>query len=194
VSAVFHAYTTARSWSRHGFDESLRRLPIDVPAYDAALKTLVKRGEIADAVSLIAQFGVRNLNSVQVLTNAICSTNVLPTEAAFGQLRYCRRYKSFVLPALKHALKNGNQASRLNAVSTLECYEADAVEAIPELVAALKSEDGELRYRAARALESMGPTALPAVQALTSATNDSSVMVQRVATRVLNNLKKDTDQ
>ncbi len=194
VPTVFRAFATAKPYARVGFQESLRRLPFDDAALDAALDTLFKRRDLLTAVSLVNQFGVRNLNSVRILTNAVFSTNAPLSEAAFAQLRYCRRYQAFVLPGLRESLKSGDQAARWNTASTLELYESDAAEAIPELVAALKSDDGELRYRAARALEAIGTNALPAARALTSATNDSNVMVQRASTRALNNLKAGMNQ
>jgi hypothetical protein len=193
VPTVYRAFATARPYARGGFQESLRRLPFDDAALDAALDTLVRRRDLSSAVSLVNQFGVRNLNSVRILTNAVFSTNAPASDAAFAQLRYCRRYHAFVLPTLREAVKTGDQAARWHAASTLELYEAEAAEALPELVAALRSDDGELRYRAARALEAIGTNALPAAQALASATNDSSVMVQRAAARAVSNLKKDAN-
>jgi len=189
VPAIFRAYATARPWSRHAFDESLRRLPLDIAAYDAALETLVKRGELFDAVSLVGQFGIRTTNSLRAMTNAVLCSQPQASEAATSQLSSCRRYAAYVLPALREALKNGSSRETCQfAASTLESYGEEAAEAVPELVEALKSRDGELRYRAARALESIGTNAFPAVPALLNARNDTNEMVQKVVTRTLNKL------
>jgi HEAT repeats len=189
VPPLFQAFATAAPAARMQFQESLHRLPFDSTAFDAALQTLVKRGEIFFAVSTIARFGVWNPSTARVLTNAVFSTNAPASEVALGQLRYFRRYSAFVLPALRLALKSSNQQVRWAAATVLESYESDAAGALPELLDALKSEDDETRYRATRVLDSIGTNALAAAPALRAATNDSSVMVQRRATRALNNLK-----
>jgi hypothetical protein len=189
VPPLFQAFATAGPVARMQFEESLHRLSFDSTAFDAALQTLVKRGEIHIAVSAIARFGIWNPSTACVLTNALFSTNVFANDAALSQLRYFRRCSAFVLPALRVALKSSNVQLRWSAASVLESYESDAAGALPEILEALKSEDDETRYRAARLLESIGTNAMAAAPALSAATNDSSIMVQRAAARALKNLK-----
>lgn len=190
VPAVFQAFATATPMARIQFEESLRRLPFDSIAFDAALQTMVKRGETYPAVSAIARFGVWNPNTARILTNAVFSTNAPTTEAALGQLRYCRRYAALALPALRLALTSSNQQTRWSVASLLEAYGSDAAEALPDLIQASKSDDDEMRYRAVRAIESMGTNALAAALALAVATNDSSIIVRSRAARILQNLKE----
>lgn len=185
---IFEAFATASPFARHNFEESLRKIPVEPVVFDAAIDSLVRRGDLSLAVSVIGQFGAWRPNSMRVLTNAILSTNVVAAEAALSQLRYNRRFAPFVLPALRTAVTNSNLGLCVSVVNVLESYGEDASAALPELVVTLKSSDRELRYRAARAIENLGRNALPAVPALVAARSDSNEMVQRVVTRTLENL------
>jgi len=191
---IFEAYVTASPFARGRFEESLHKIPVEPVVLDAALNSIVRRGDLTLAVSMIGQFGAWGPNSMRILTNAILSTNVTACEAALLQLRYHRRFAPFVVPALRVALKNSNPALCLSVANVLESYGEDASEALPELVAILKSSDRELRYRAARAIEGLGTNALPAVPALSAAKNDPNEMVQRVAARTLDNLNGTTSR
>jgi hypothetical protein len=185
---LFEAFVTASPVVRYRFEESLRKIPADPAVFDAAIDSLVRRGDLSLAVYTIGQFGAWRPNSMRALTNAILSTNVVAAEAALSQLRYNRRFAPFVLPALRTAVTNSNQGLSLSVVSVLESYGEDASGALPELLDTLKSSDRELRYRGARAIENLGTNALPGVPALIAAKNDSNEMVQRVVTRILENL------
>jgi hypothetical protein len=188
-ATIFEAFvTTSSPFARIQFEESLRKIPIDNLVFDAALDSIVRRGDLSLAVSLVGRFGVSGPNSMRILTNAILSTNVAAWEAALSQLRYHARFAPFVVPSLRVALKNSNPGLILSVVNVLESYGEDASAALPELVELLKSSDRELRYRAARAIESLGTNALPAVPALVAAKNDPNEMVQRVVMRTLNKL------
>ena len=185
---IFEAFATASPFARYQFEESLRKIPVEPAVFDAAIGSLVSRGDLSLAVSVIGQFGAWRPNSMRVLTNAIVSTNVVAGEAALSQLRYNRRFASYVLPALRTAITNGNQGLCLSVVNVLESYGEDASDALPELVQTLKSSDSELRYRAARAIENLGTNALAAGPSLVAAKSDPNEMVQRVVTRTLENL------
>jgi hypothetical protein len=188
---IFDALLNAPTpYLRFRFMDILHNIPVDPVVLDAGLDSLVRHGELSEAVQMIGQFGAGRINSLRILTNAILSTNNVAGEAALSQLRYQRHFAPFVLPALRSALTNSNSSYPfcVSVAGVLESYEGDASEALPELVIALKSSDRELRYHAARAIESLGTNALPAVPALLAARSDSNEMVQRVVTRTLNNL------
>lgn len=191
---LFEAFVTASPFVRYRFEDSLRRIPVEPAVFDAAIDSLVRRGDLTLAVSMIGQFGAWRPNSMRVLTNAILSTNVIAGEAALSQLRYNRRFAPFVLPALRVAFTNSNQGLCLSVVNVLESYGEDASGALPELVDTLQSGDQELRYRAARAIENLGTNAVPAIPALLSAKTDQNEMVQRVVIRTLNNLSSAANQ
>jgi hypothetical protein len=191
---IFEAFLTASPFTQFRFEESLRKIPVDNLVFDSALDSIVRRGDLSFAVSIIGRLGAWGPISIGILTNAILSTNLAACEAALSQLRYHARFAPLVVPALRVKLKNSNQGLCLSVVDVLESYGEDASEALPELVEMLKSSDRELRYRAARTIESLGTNALPAVPALEAATNDPNEMVQRVATRTLNNLSSATNR
>jgi hypothetical protein len=187
--ALFDAFLEAPTpYLRFRLGDTLRNIPVDPVVLDAGLDSLVRHGELSEAVQMIGQFGAWRINSLRILTNAILSTNIVAREAALSQLRYHRHFAPFVLPALRTALTNGNSSYPfcISAADVLESYEGDASEALPELVIVLKSSDRELRYHATRAIESLGTNALPAFPALLDARSDTNEMVQRVVTRTLN--------
>jgi FOG: HEAT repeat len=185
---IFEAYVTAAPFARYRFEESLRKIPVEPVVLDATLDSIVRRGDLSLAVSMISKFGASGPNSIRILTNAVLSTNLPAGEAALSQLRNHRWFAPFVVPALRTALTNSSPTVCISIVNVLESYESDASEALPELVYTLRSDDRELRYYAARTIENLGTNALPAVPALLAARSDPNEMVQRVVTRTLNKL------
>ena len=82
-------------------------------------------------------------------------------------------------------MKSPDVALRRRAIALLERAGTVAAPAQEDILLSLRDSDAEVRYLSVRALETMGASSPGVADALKVALNDSNVMVQTVARRVL---------
>jgi hypothetical protein len=138
--------------------ESLHRLPWSPEAFDPVLKQLCSRNEFVTAVSAVQYFGLSDRQAAITLTNALLTPGSRARQAAADELPRFGHQSPIAVPALMSVTSPGTTNSQ------------------------------ELRYSAIRALEAFGTNAISALPALITVTNDSNIMVQHVALRILDNL------
>ena len=93
------------------------------------------------------------------------------------------------VPSLREELRTGDTSQRVEAILVLERFGANAVEAVPDLIAALDDKYGAVRSNAIIALGKIGPGAHAAIPALVAmqAKSDTRFVANEALNRIRGN-------